>query len=215
MASTDTIVGIVGAVLLAAVMVGVFAYEYSNAPAAQPTGDAALIQHFHEDFPALNATGDINQDHVPNYKDPAFNATGEVLATFRFPGSMPQPMPPATAAPPVEFQLHVEEGNVGTALTLTYNTSTPAPLPGAPTLDLAITGSGGSSDITASSPQRAQAAGSMAVTVTVTVRTLPPGQYTLRVSQTQPGPATGFDIKAVVDYGPGHPATGATHGHAD
>jgi hypothetical protein len=208
MAGTDTIVGIVGAVLLAAVMVGVFAYEYNNAPASAPAGDAALIQHFHQDFPTLNATGDIDQNGIPNYKDPAFETPGEILATFRFTGTMPQPTPPATSVPPAEFRLHVEEGNVATILTLTYNATTPAPLPGLPTLDLTIAGS---SDITASSPVRAQASGSTAVGVTITTQTLQPGEYTLRVSQTQPGPATAFAVKAVVDYGPGHAGGHHTH----
>ncbi|MEA3203961.1 MAG: hypothetical protein QOI63_1641 [Thermoplasmata archaeon] len=215
MAATDTVVGIVGAVLLAVVMVGVFVYEYNNAPAAAAATDGELRSHFHADYPALNATGDLNGNGVPNYKDNDMDGDGvdnandtATAVTLRFSGTMAAPSPPATTASPAEFKVHVDPGNVGATVTLTYNSTTPAPLPGLPTLDLAIVGG----DVPASSPVRSQATGTTAVTVTITAEALPPGDYTLRVSQTQGGPATSFAVKAFLDYGPGHPG-GATHEH--
>ncbi|MFO1534991.1 MAG: hypothetical protein ABR586_04955 [Thermoplasmatota archaeon] len=208
MAATDTIVGITGAVLLAVVMVGVFVYEYNNAPAAAGGSDAELLEHFHEDYPLLNATGDLNGNGIPNYKDGdmdgdgvANDNDGATAVTLRFNGTMPPPSPPAQAAPPMEFKLHVEAGNLAAAFTLYYNSTTISPLPGLPTLNLEVTGG----EVTASSPVRTQAQGSTAVSMTLTTEALAPGDYTLRVTQTQPGPATQFAVKAFLDHGEGHP----------
>ncbi|HUR63491.1 MAG TPA: hypothetical protein VM241_03320 [Candidatus Thermoplasmatota archaeon] len=216
MAATDTIVGIVGAVLLAVVMVGVFAYEYSNAPAAAASSDTELQSHFRADYPALNATGDLNGNGVPNFKDGDMDGDGVANAndtatavTKGFTGTMPAPTPPATAASAVEFPLHVEAGSVGASFTLYYNSTTPAPLPGLPTLNLEVLGN----DVPASSPARAQPTGTMAVTVTLNTEALAPGDYVIRVSQTQPGPSTTFAVKAFLDYGAGHPG-GAAHTHS-
>ncbi len=42
MAASDTVVGIVGSVVLVAVMVGVFVYEYNNAPEPEETPDDGM-----------------------------------------------------------------------------------------------------------------------------------------------------------------------------
>jgi hypothetical protein len=211
MPGTDTIVGIVGAVLLAGTMVGVFVYEYNNVQdTGQPAGDDALRNHFKEDFPALNASGDIDQNGVPNYKDPAFNRSGEITATFRYAGVLQPAAPPSPTSPAfLEYKLHVEAGGTSVAMALHYNTTTPAPLPRSPTLDLALFGPDGQA--TASPNPATQATGSTAVTVTLNADGLGPGEYTVRVTQTVDGPATAFSVTAVVDYGPGHPADGHSH----
>src|SRR5688572_25141152 len=68
MVATDTVVGIVGAVLLVAVMAGVFVYEYNN-PIEEASGDAGARAHFEEDYAGLSATDDLDGDGAPNYLD--------------------------------------------------------------------------------------------------------------------------------------------------
>ncbi len=74
MAASDTVVGIVGAILLVGVMVGVFAYEYSNAP-DDGSGDGtdpdtqASIDAFQDAYPGLDPEGDIDGDGNPNHSD--------------------------------------------------------------------------------------------------------------------------------------------------
>ncbi|HUR61881.1 MAG TPA: hypothetical protein VM286_05895 [Candidatus Thermoplasmatota archaeon] len=214
MAATDTIVGIAGAVLLAAVMVGVFVYEYNNAPAAAKTGDAATADHFRQDYPALDPMGDIDGDGSANYQDPDMDGDhvdnlNDTATAFsqRFTGNMPAPSPPQQAASPIDFTFRVENGTVGGKFTLTYSTTTPAPLPGAPTLTLELRGG----DATASSPVRTQGQGSTAVTVVIDAEALAPGTYTLHVAQSQPGPATDFAVESSLDYGLGHAAPEHQH----
>src|ERR1041385_3207350 len=78
MVATDTVVGIVGAVLLVAVMAGVFAYEYNNPATADASTDAGQKSTFTHDarFAALNATDDIDGDGTPNYKDADLDGDG-------------------------------------------------------------------------------------------------------------------------------------------
>ncbi len=64
-------VGIVGAVVLVSVMVGVFVYEYNNVD-EQPLPDS----EFHERFPTLNATGDMDCDGTPNAEDDDMDGDG-------------------------------------------------------------------------------------------------------------------------------------------
>lgn len=78
---SDTVIGIVGAVVLVAVMIGVFAYEYNNAPEADnglpdpstPAGQQAL---FAAAYPTLNATDDIDGDGLANFEDDDIDGDG-------------------------------------------------------------------------------------------------------------------------------------------
>jgi|ERR1041385_1931135 hypothetical protein len=76
MVATDTVVGIVGAVLLVAVMAGVFAYEYNNPAPADATSDQGQKDSFAHKYAALNATDDIDGDGIPNYKDADMDGDG-------------------------------------------------------------------------------------------------------------------------------------------
>lgn len=213
MASKDTIVGISGAVLLAALMVGVFVYEYNNPP-ADTSSDGQLQAAFRSAYPHLNATADLDGNGVPNYRDADIDGDGvangddpDTAVTLRFTGTMPAPTPPATTAAAQEFRFRVEPGLAGATFTLYYNSSVPAPLaqvPRAPTLEVSVIGPDGTAS---GAPQTSQTG--TAVTSTVTA-SLAPGDYTIRVTETVGGPATPFAVKAVLDYGAGQP--GATHG---
>lgn len=75
MVATDTVVGIVGAVVLVAVMAGVFAYEYNNAP-SEPDDVASLQAHFEEDYLGMSATDDIDGDGIANFEDDDLDGDG-------------------------------------------------------------------------------------------------------------------------------------------
>ena len=72
MVATDTIVGIVGAVVLVAVMAGVFVYEYNNGPEEALSPQA----HFEEDYAGLAATQDMDGDGVANFEDSDMDGDG-------------------------------------------------------------------------------------------------------------------------------------------
>lgn len=61
MPASDTVIGIVGAAALVAVMVGVFLYEYNNVEDDGATPNDA--------FAGLSAEGDIDGDGIPNGED--------------------------------------------------------------------------------------------------------------------------------------------------
>lgn len=206
MASTDTVVGIVGAVLLAGIMVAVFAYEYANpaTPAGPPPDSSTLHQAtFAREFPALNATDDIDGDQVPNYNDTDLDGNGMADANqtgdFRFTAhfSDTSPAPPATTYSK-DFALHVGQGNAGIKAWLNWTVTAPLPqLPTSPNFSYQLMHDG-------------EAVGSVGqVSATGTSRSIPldvpadqvPGTYTFRVDMTAPGPATPFTVAAVVEYG--------------
>jgi hypothetical protein len=76
---SDTVIGIVGAVVLVAVMVGVFAYEYNNAPegvGTEPDSPEAQMASFNDTYGSLNGMGDIDGDGTPNYLDADMDGDG-------------------------------------------------------------------------------------------------------------------------------------------
>lgn len=68
---SDTVIGIVGAVVLVAVMVGVFAYEYNNVDEAlSPEEEQAQREaDFLAAFAELDPNGDLDGDGVPNVNE--------------------------------------------------------------------------------------------------------------------------------------------------
>lgn len=68
MVHSDTIIGIVGAVVLVAVMVGVFVYEYNNVET--DGGDFAAR------FPGLDPDGDLDGDGITNAMDDDIDGDG-------------------------------------------------------------------------------------------------------------------------------------------
>lgn len=79
---SDTVIGIVGAVVLVAVMVGVFAYEYNNTPDDGGDGngedmtDAERMAAFNATYPSLSASDDIDGDGAANWEDDDIDGDG-------------------------------------------------------------------------------------------------------------------------------------------
>ena len=76
---SDTVIGIVGAVVLVGVMVGVFAYEYNNVEGDEPTAEeqrANLMAAFNETYPDFDPEGDLDGDGVPNYNEADLDGDG-------------------------------------------------------------------------------------------------------------------------------------------
>src|SRR5688572_28436495 len=77
MVATDTVVGIVGAVLLVAVMAGVFAYEYNNPVAAEdPGSEGGMRAAFASAYPGMSADDDVDEDGQANNADDDLDGDG-------------------------------------------------------------------------------------------------------------------------------------------
>lgn len=111
MVATDTVVGIAGAVVLVAVMAGVFVYEYNNAP-ADADNPAIRQQHFEEDYPGLSANDDIDGDGVANFEDDDLDGDGTANAVDSDVGVV-VPVSATVAVPP-------PTGGQGPAFTVTF-----------------------------------------------------------------------------------------------
>jgi len=207
MATTDTLVGIAGAVLLAGIMVSVFAYEYNNAPddAVDPDNQDSKTAIFKAAYPTLNATEDIDQDGVPNYDDSDIDGndvkdaeqSGNLRRSSK-PESGTTPAPPATTYER-DFVVQFATGNDGFQAWL--NWSAAAPLPNLPTVpDLSLQLLRGSEVIATSSTT----ANGAARTALLEAPADAAGNYTLRVTMARTGPATPFTVIWGINYGPVH-----------
>lgn len=76
MVAADTIVGIVGAVVLVAVMAGVFVYEYNNPATDATPGGGDGNATFATAYPGLDAKGDIDGDGIANAMDSDIDGDG-------------------------------------------------------------------------------------------------------------------------------------------
>lgn len=127
---SDTVIGIVGAVVLVAVMVGVFAYEYNNTPdidTDDDDSDAAKMAAFNETYGLLAATEDLDADGVPNYLDMDMDGDGinntedeTIAVTFYFNGTAAANTNPAGNGPASSFEFFVGTGATHTHITLMY-----------------------------------------------------------------------------------------------
>ena|SRR5688572_1280351 len=208
MVATDTVVGIVGAVLLVAVMAGVFVYEYNN-PASAESGAEAEQAHFEEDWPGLSATDDLDGDGTANYEDPDLDGDGtadvddEMLAVeVPVSGSVGQGTPVSPSSPFTK-DFAVGNGTEHLGGTITY-TRTGAAALGLPTFAARITDDSGETVATATSTTSGN-------TVTMTFDVDEPlafGTYTVEVTQPGPGPGGSFSGALEVHY-----ATPAGGGH--
>lgn len=210
MVATDTVVGIVGAVLLVAVMAGVFVYEYNN-PAPQESTAAAAQEHFEADWPGLSATDDLDGDGQANYLDEDMDGDGspdvgdDMLAVgVPVSGSIGQNTPVSPSAPfTVDFA--VANGTEHLGGTITY-TRTGAAALGLPTFAARIVDSSGDTVASATSTTSGNT-----VTMTFDVNEpLAAGDYSVEVTQPGPGPGGSFSGEILVHYAT--PAGGG-HGH--
>jgi len=125
MVATDTVVGIIGAIVLVGVMAGVFVYEYNQSE--PPVDDGDTPPTFQETYPFLNATEDIDGDGTRNDNDTDLDGDGilnaddeAVNTTFAMTGSLG-----ADPGPTSEFSLSlgfpVGTGNAHTVVTATWS----------------------------------------------------------------------------------------------
>jgi hypothetical protein len=201
MAATDTVVGIVGAVLLAGIMVSVFVYEYNNAPDNVVDREQALIDAFRAAHPLLDPLEDIDGDGIPNYEDPDMDGNGAPDATqqgnlvrsWGFRGS--SPAPPATAFT-ATYNMSLATGNMG--LNAWLNWTPTIPLPNVPPIPNFTCLLRLGEEVIASCT--AQATGRLSLSTPE----LAPGDYVFVVTLTSqvPAPATPYDVLAMADYGP-------------
>lgn len=194
MVATDTVVGIVGAVVLVAVMAGVFVYEYNNTEAG-PLSVEQQQKHFEEDYAGLSATQDIDGDGIQNFNDTDLDGDGvenseDTQITQTVPIDATVPAPSATAAGSFELPFTVSNGTEHLQGTLTY--SRPNGQVAVPNVQATITGPGGFS-VTGSS------SGTTAMTITFDLEEpLAPGSYTLTLTNTGPAPGIPLGQAATV-----------------
>lgn len=179
MVATDTVVGIIGAVVLVAVMAGVFVYEYNNTDAEGSSMHAQ--EHFEEDFAGLAATQDMDGDGTPNYQDEDIDGDGtpnaddtELTQTVTVSGSVPAPSPTGAGSPYTQG-FSVQNGSVHFQGSLTYARTGGV----TPNMQATLTGPDGFS-VTATSTST-QTSGTLTFDV---AEGLAPGDYTLSIRQT-------------------------------
>lgn len=209
MVASDTVVGVVGAVLLAVVMIGVFVYEYNNTPGADAGGGHGTtdaIAHFREHYPALNATADLDGDGKANYLDADLDQDGidnlndtAVAFTVPFSGSLQ----PGAASASADHAFKVQQGMAALQVDLFYNSTAPQPVPANPAIAFTVTGP----EDAGSSVRPNPASGSTAYHASLAAeRGLEPGDYTVHVTATGPSPSTPYVGRIIVSYGPGEGA---------
>lgn len=217
MATSDTLVGIAGAVLLVGIMVSVFVYEYNNAPddTVDPDNPDSKMAIFKAAYPTLNATEDIDGDSIPNYDDsdidgndvPDANQPGNLVVTVPvIQGALGPPTPPATttsASHPLELLTGVQTAT----LTLTYTTSAPTlPVGGpAPSMTIRVKDAAGEQVAASTSADQQISGNSVTVTLVISEVELPAGKYTIEIVASA-GPNTSYKVAPTLDYGPAHRA---------
>lgn len=173
MVATDTVVGIVGAVLLVGVMVGIYVYEFNQA----------------ED--SLTDNGDL----------PGPGGMAEAMA-IEYDGSIAQSAGPAGGLDEHLHELNVTKLAVNLTVNVTYTSSLPEPFGPSPNLGLQLLDSEGevlaTGTTTDPSPGGAQYRISMEV-----VENLVPGVYQIRVFDQSTGglsPGTDFSVEGKLVY---------------
>jgi hypothetical protein len=209
MVATDTVVGIVGAVLLVAVMAGVFVYEYNNPAEPEDMSPTGQMAHFEEDYEGMSATDDIDGDGTANYLDDDVDGDGvsnendTATATHQ---EMSGAIGPSGGPVSTALSLGFTVGNGSVHITSTVTLSTVIPVYSGNFIIQLIDPDGNVVDDAASSP-----GGSATLTVeTSEDDERPAGEWTVRVTNNQAGPGGSASIVAEVHY-PAPPAEG--HGN--
>jgi hypothetical protein len=208
MVATDTVVGIVGAVLLVAVMAGVFAYEYNNPVEDDTAGDGGLRSQFASSHPGLSPDDDIDGDGKPNYEDEDLDGDGtpnasdaDVAVHSEMSGALGPAAGPVN--PSLSLGLVVGNGTTHVIATVTASAQVPNPAFAGNFIVQLIRPDGSVADDQASAP-----GGSGTFTVqTQEGDELPAGAWTVRVTQNQAGTGGSVRIEADVHY----PSPAAEH----
>jgi hypothetical protein len=200
MVATDTVVGIVGAVLLVAVMGGVFAYEYNNPAEAEDLSDAGQQEHFEEDYSGMSATDDIDGDGKPNYMDEDIDGDGtengnDTSVSYHAERSGALGPSGGPVSNDLTFPFVVGNGSVHVTSTVTTSAQVANPLfPGNFVIEL-LRPDGSIAD-----NQAYQPGGSNTFTVETQDDEIPAGTWSVRVSQNTVGTGGSADISVDVHY---------------
>lgn len=209
MSASDTVVGVIGAVLLAAVMVGVFVYEANNAP--DPDDPASSFPSQYRAL-GIDPYGDMDGNGVSNLNSSApdddmdgdgiSNANdGHLEALYRFAGTIATSPTGDSALHPLALQAGVKEVRA----TLYYNTTLPSPIPRLTTLSFALVGADGANLAACTETSQTDTA------VTCPLATMePPAPQAanFEVSTAQVGLEQAYTVVALVSYG--HLESGTT-----
>lgn len=184
MVATDTVVGIVGAVVLVAVMAGVFVYEYNNAPEGA-AGIQEMQEHFEEDYAGLSAMQDIDEDGTPNWNDTDMDGDGvdnvnDTMLSRTIPVNANVAAPSPTGAQPYTMTFNVVNGSEAFVGTLTYSR---APGGAVPNVQGSLSGPSGFSTVQATST----GTGTQYTLSFDIQEPLPAGEYTLTLQQQPAG----------------------------
>lgn len=143
MVATDTVVGVVGALVLIAVMVGVFAYEYNQADEGTDGngGDDGRRERFLAQYGYLSPEEDIDGDGSVNLDDDDLDGDGvnntddsDVIVEVGMSGTLGP-----VGSPSLFLGFVVGTGNHGITAEATYTILTPPPLPPQPDLSATLT----------------------------------------------------------------------------
>ncbi len=208
MVATDTLVGIVGAAVLFAVMAGVFVYEYNNTPEVNGGGNGNNGGNlsFAEQYPFLDPVQDIDGDGTPNGVDDDVDGDGVSNAsdneTVVGPKSIGSgslgPQVGDVVAPSVSLQFMVGNGSSHVTATITVSSAaSQGPVTG--NFQVMLVDPSGATVATANS----------AAPFTQTSFTLEskmdsdpePGTWTVRISQNSAGSGGNVAGTATIHYG--------------
>lgn len=206
MVATDTVVGIVGAVLLVAVMGGVFVYEYNNPAEAEDTSDAGLRADFEEHYQGMSAGDDIDDDGVANYMDDDVDGDGASNENDTTVATMHEMTGATGAQNSISMPFYVGNGSVHVTATVVTNLQAGNPLVSGNVIVELVRPDGTVADNQASTP-----GGSSTFTVeTQEGDEVPTGEWSVVVRPNQVGLPGTAQITAEVHY-PAPAAEG--HGH--
>lgn len=185
MAATDTVIGILGAVVLVSVMVGVFVYEYNNVDDGdQETLDRVEFEAF---YPHLDPDGDLDGDGTVNWEDGDLDGDGvlneedeDVAVVFTFTGTVTGA---AGDVDSVSFVVHDD----GASLTLSMTASGADPF-GLP-VDLSAQWTDGDSSATVSANGGAATTGPLA-----------PGDHAVRIYTDSVVVEASYTLTATLTY---------------
>jgi hypothetical protein len=206
MVATDTVVGIVGAVLLVAVMAGVFVYEYNNPAEAEDLSPSGQMASFEEHYEGMSAGDDIDQDGTPNYMDTDLDGDGTENGNDTDVTTTSSMSNGAAGMATTTMPFYVGNGSVHVTATVTTSFAVPNPLVTGNFIIELVRPDNSVADNQASSP-----GGSGTFTVeTQEGDEIMPGEWKVVVRPNQVGVPASAQITSEVHY-PAPPAEG--HGH--